>query len=388
MRDRHFTRLARNSAKNGPFMGHYGPCRLFGNGLFSTGALNKNKERGVAMILVISMLSIMLVVALTLMTQATAAKTSGRVLASRGKLKYANESATSRALWFYIWDRKKYSRYHRGLGNSMEDDDRPVEDGEPIQAINKPYKILVPGDGFTTSLVTLVDAINGEDVSSVALPGRTLRKKLGVGTMEDLERKSDLEAFSYALDDYVDSGDYYAHSDYHYERDDYESADIDNFPVNNKMQVVEEVYWIPYVERFTNGQAGLRKNMFRIIPPRRWKSGPSRVGPAIYSLSGKKSAVHSSDVQSIVELNGIDDQELIDQYIEFKNGSLDWEDLDSGLKAIINQQLTRDESGVARFLATSSMYNGDIIRTTESTFNCNKILTDRKFFRCWEYKVY
>ncbi|MCK5835199.1 MAG: hypothetical protein KAG98_05675 [Lentisphaeria bacterium] len=348
----------------------------------------RNNERGVAMILVISMLSIMLVVALTLMTQATAAKTSGRVLASRGKLKYANESATSRALWFYLWDRKKYTRYHRGLGNSMEDDDRPEEDGVPIQAINKPYKMLVPGDGFSSSLVTLVDAVNGEDITSVSLPGRALRKKMGVSTMEDFERKTDLEAFTYALDDYVDSGDYYAHSDYHYERDDYESADIENFPVNTKMQVVEEMYWIPYVDKFVGGQAGLRKNMFCVIPPRKWRSGPSRIGTPIYSISGKKSAVHSSDVQSILERNGIEDQELIDQYIEFKNGSLAWEDLDPELRSIINQQMTRDESGVTRFLSTSSMYNGDIIRTTEATFNCNQILKDRKFFRCWEHKVY
>jgi len=348
----------------------------------------KNNERGVAMILVISMLSIMLVVALTLMTQATASKTSGRVLAGRGKLKYANESATSRALWFYLWDRKKYSRYHRGLGNSMEDDDRPEEDGEPIQAINKPYKMLVPGDGFTTSAVTLVDAIHGEDITSVSQPGRALRKKLGIDSMEDLERKADLEAFTYALDDYVDYGDYYAHSDYHYEREDYEDAGIENFPVNTKMQVVEEMYWIPYVDKYVGGQAGLRKNMFRIIPPRKWSRGPSRKTQTLYSLSGKKSAVHSTDVQSILELNGIDDQELIDQYIEFRNGSIAWEDLDSELKAVINQQMTRDESGVTTFVATSSMYKGDIVRTTETTFNCNQILKDRKFFRCWQHKVY
>jgi hypothetical protein len=348
----------------------------------------RNNERGVAMILVISMLSIMLLVALALMSQATASKTAGRVLAGRGKLKYANESALSRALWFYIWDRKKYSRYHQNLGNRLEDDDRPEEDGEPIQAMNKTYEMWVPGEGVTESSVLLADAVGGEDISSSSLPGRALRKKLGVDSIEDDERRCDLEAFTYALDDYVDRGDYYAHADYHYERTDYEEAGIENFPVNQKMQILEEVYWIPYVGEFVRGQSGELRQLFRIIPPRKWRMGPCRSGQEVFSLGSHKSEVHASDVQSVLEFNGIDDPELIDEFIDFKNGAVDWEDLDSELKNVISQQLSRDESGITCFKATSSLYKGDIVKKTEATFNCNKILTDRKFFRCWDYKVY
>ncbi len=349
--------------------------------------ISKN-ENGIAMILVISMLAIMLVLAMTLMAQANSSKASGRVIAGRGKLRYTNESATSRAIWYYLWDRKRYSRFHSNLGNDRSMDDRPEEDGTPIQAINIPYPMHTPGDDFTSATVTLLDASRGQDLFSPFSPGRTMRKDLQIDQIEDDEEREDAEAFTYALDDYVDRDEYSSSSDYPFEAEDYEQVDIYNFPANMKMQIKEEIYWIPYVSYIANGVSGVRENMFRVIPPLPWKKGPQRHLKYTVNMTSQKSAIHSTNSESFAGPLELSSENLAD-FIDFKSGALTWEELSAELQASINKDMSRNESGFTTFKTTSSMYKGDIMRTSESTFNCNKILIgDNRFFRCWESKVY
>jgi len=347
--------------------------------------INKSaRERGIALIVVISMLAVMMVVALGLMSEATVSNLSGVTIASRGALKYEAESALSRALWCYMWDRRKFTADHRNLGSELQE--RESEDGAPWLANGMP-RMLVGDDEGKSVIVKIHDAVSGKDISTKHRPGSDIRKEDFVRDMEDLERLERIERFTYAMDDYVDENEYHSHQDYKYEMIDYEEMGIVDFPANNKFQVREEVYWLDEVGVFAESDEGkIYNNYFRVIPPRIWKNGPSRTTASMMRSGTPKTSLLSTGVNQIVTEEGLNEAEH-EELKEFKAGKLLWEDLSPELQGILNSY-SRNESGVATFIVTGLKYNGEINRTIKATYDCNSILKGKNFFHCWEQIIY
>jgi len=346
---------------------------------------NKSRrEDGIALIVVIGMLSVMLVVAFGIMSEATVSNLSGVTIATRGDLKYEAESALSRSLWCYMWDRRKFMSDHRNLGSETEE--RNEEDGTPWLANGMPRAISTGNEGKDV-VVKIHDAMSGTDISTKHRPGSEIRKKSFVKEMEDLERLERIECFTYAVDDYVDENEYHSHQDYKYEMEDYEDFGIADFPANGKFQVREEVYWMDNVDVLAERDEGnIYNNYFRVIPPRAWKKGPSRTTNSMMRSNSAKASLLSTSDQQIANEESLDEFQL-EELQEFKAGKVLWEDLSPELQSVLNSY-SRNESGVATFIVTGLKYDGEISRTIKATYDCGSILKNKNFFHCWEHVIY
>ncbi len=345
----------------------------------------KHKESGIALIIVLSMMAVMMLIVFGMWSESTVSELSGRTLSARGKMKYEAESHISRSLWSYLWDRKKYSSWHRQLGREVEE--RPEEDGRPWLADGSQY-IFNNNQNNTNVIIKIHDAMSGTNIDSVNRPGMDMRKQRYIQEMEDEELLERIERFTYALDDYIDTNEYYSHPDYHYEMEDYENDGVADFPANNRMQVKEEVYWLDHVDVKAQNDVGkLVKSAFRVIAPRTWSKGPSRTNKSVISSNrGTKSSLFSTASSSIQQEQDLDEEQM-QELNDLKNGKILWDEVSPETQSALNKY-SRDESGICTIEATGLMYNGEISRTIKVTFDCDTILKNRYFFNCWEQIIY
>ncbi|MGL4853975.1 MAG: hypothetical protein ACRC37_01820, partial [Lentisphaeria bacterium] len=327
-------------------------------------------------------LTIITVIALALMANSEVSSRSSYNVANRGSLRYEAESAVSRTLWCYLWDLKKYPADHKRLGD--EASERDDADGAPWLANSQPRLLCASINSGV--VVKIHDAVKGRDIDADTRPGLVIRREKYIAEMEDEQLKDNLETFTYALDDYIDRDEYYSHPDYKFESEDYEKMGIKDFPANNRMQYVQEAYWIPNVNYFMSGVSGkLIDDNFRVIPPRTWQRGPLR-NRGITTFSGKKSSLYSTSSNAI-EIQEQLENSLLEELNELKQGSVLWSDLSDDARLALSKY-SRDESGYITIEAIAMLKDGDVIRIIKSTYDANTIFKQAgktpKLFSCWE----
>ncbi len=347
----------------------------------------KKNEKGIAIIIAVSCLMVVTLIVLATMKTAEVNSKSSYYVSGKALLRYQTESALSRSLWCYLWDKRKFPSDHNSFGKELTE--RDEGDGKPWLANSSPYVIFSDIETDDAAIVKIHDAIVGKDIYSKSMPGRQIRLDMDTEVMEDEEMKEGIEKFTYALDDYIDKNEYYSSEDHQYEANDYLAMDVESFPANNKMQVWQEVLWLPgikYLNPNLDGAGKIKENTFQIIPPRTWRRGPSRNNALVYTTKNAKESFTASDLKRLQYENDFDDA-VLEELEQFKKGELLIDDLSSEARDALNDR-DRNESGVCTFEVIGTLYNGTISRTLRVTFDCNQILKNKKFFNCWEHIIY
>ena len=235
------------------------------------------RSRGVALVIVLGVLSVITVMALHVTTTSEVAALEAKVLADRGLLKYAAESAADRAFWLLLTDKRNPDRAlaPEELAD-VAPEDLPWE-------INGAAHTLDVGDVRVE--VETPDANRG----GLVLSGKgwlgKLQGELARMTADDDERREALDLFLDVLKDYVDRGD-----EVHprgKERPDYETEGYPSLPRNGELQYREEALWLEGLSdaiprMAAENPALLDRDLIRLIPPA-GVNFPSKGKPSIYS---------------------------------------------------------------------------------------------------------
>jgi len=317
-------------------------------------------ECGIALVLVLSLLAVISVMALHMAVSSEVTALEAKVVADRGMLKYAAESATERAFWMYVCDRRSFPGDHRNLMTvpSIRETD---PEGEIWRADGRPHDVDV---GDVRVRVAILDADSGHDLSG-GNPTSRLKTDL---RSDDLDRQAEIDAFVDVLMDYIDGDDLTRAGGW--ERADYEAIGQPALPRNGALQFREEGLWL---EGFAKNILGLDENSagvgkgvdaVRVIPPP-GQAFPRRSKPSLF-------ATDPSIIQSSLSLTNEELQQVIDaRNAYFSQGTAISEILLPGLVSRLSSKYAVDESGVATITAVASVLDGKIQRRLSVTRNCD-----------------
>jgi hypothetical protein len=322
-------------------------------------------ERGLALIIVLGVVSLFSVLSAMLIGSSKVAGISSKVNVDRSRAKYAAESATAFTQWMVM----NYNFNNPSRDTVLDD---PAE--EPWWADSSEHYLEMV-DGIIAK-VKIFDVNRGWNIKQLA-DERT--KTLQNYAAEDDELQEKLTEFFAVFNDYVDKDNRNrSHPTYGMENEDYESIGLENFPRNNEIQFREEMYWVKNVECLVPKLEDLKSSyvlpddLFRVVAP------PGISDPGAKTMSFWSAPMHWLQAQSRNRFSG-SDQELIRQCRE--EGYFDENaikeclgfDLYSELKAIRN--LTFDpKSAVVYTIDVSAAYpSGDVTRRLVSTLNLRDI---------------
>ena len=338
-------------------------------------------SRGLALVIVLGMLSVITVMALHVTTCSEVAALEAKVLADRGMLRYAAESAADRAFWLLLTDRRNPDR---ALAEAPSTDTAPED---------LPWEIN--GTGHTIQIgdirvrVETLDADRG----GLVLSGKgwlgKLQGELAGMTVDDGDRRDALELFLDVLKDYVDRGD-----EVHprgKERPDYETEGYPSMPRNGELQYREEAFWLEGLGDAIPGMAAenpalLDRDLIRLIPPAGVQF-PSQGKPSIYSagilitaLRGNLSTDEARDMEEAIQRSRVGDEtleELLDPSLLSKvapHFSTQRKGKASGIAMI---RATAEKAGIQRELRV----------TRDTRANSLRVAGKRIWLSSWE-KVY
>lgn len=321
-------------------------------------------ERGVALVLVVSILAVISVMVAHMVVVSRVSRVEAKVLADRHSLRHTAESAAEWAYWMYVNDRRQFPGAHRDLlveqppvetrGNQppwLADGRKhtltpPPMPGEPFRVQSGDHE--APGTDIHVS-------VRIEDVNR----GYSLQGKSPHNNIDDsflnLEENEELRAFLDRLADYTDQ-DNLTRLD-GFEQAQYESLGEPALPRDAPIEFREEVLWIPgVVEAFQRGTDGSGRaqavlDLFQPVPPP-GRTMPNSKKPSIFAAS-------PALIRQKLDL-GLGQAEAVLQALE--RAESENLPLATMLSPDILQQIRRHfsagESGVAKFIATARSPGG------------------------------
>ncbi len=297
--------------------------------------MNKNEslsnQRGMALLMVLGVLSTTLVLIAHLMMIAEIVSKEAYEISTKGLMRYQAESAADTAFWMHLTDRRLFS--DRTLGQTADDDYRVSEDFEPWMLDGRPHEF---DEG--RCMVYLNSGESGIRVDNL----ETLKD--GLNSVDDADLITDIDMLIDAYKDYTDTDDLANLNGY--EKADYEADGFYTLPRDGAMEFKAELYWLP-------GWQDVVTEEIATLPPMKINYNYGR---------NKKTSIFSATDRQICNLLGIDEdsgdfqtiKEAIKRWTE-EGIPLD-ESLDGDLLISLQNEFNFTEAGVA--VVEANAYDG------------------------------
>ncbi len=250
--------------------------------------MKNTNEDGIALIAVLSILTIILILAASIVAVSQTQRLRSATLTQNAFAVYSGESAANTAIWKIISDRKKYP--DRTLGGNIElNDERFQANGRihEFESNNRQYKLQI------------CDLYSGLNLSSAASEQAfNFLHQYYISRPEQLNK---LGILRNRLADYVDSDDLIRINSI--ESADYRALKLSPLPRNNEIQYREELLWIPDGSEFIMPDENGILSMINLITPERGYS--LSVQPNLFSapleLIKLKCNYSESDLLAVAE---------------------------------------------------------------------------------------
>ena len=319
-------------------------------------------DRGSALIVVLSVVAVLALMVAHITVSSEVAAREAKVAAERSRLKYVAESASERAFWMLLVDRRKQS--NRSLGVTPAEAEGEQE--ESWMAAGRAHSIAV---GDRRAEVRILDADRGLDVSGQN-PSAALRTFL-LGDNPDFETTTVVERFLDVLLDYIDSGDGDLARLNGRERPDYQAEGWPDLPRNGPLQFREELLWTGAVADLLTvvGENLAVEDVMsgvRLIPPT-GRTFPRNSKPSFFSAS-------SLLLQRRANLSAEELTQVLAARQAWQDGKEDlFASLAPDLASRLRQQFAFSESGVVTLVATAWAEDGEMRRDLEVTRECQRL---------------
>lgn len=323
------------------------------------------RQRGMALMLVLGVLATVLLLVAHLMTVAEIIAKESKVATLRSEMRYQAESAADTGFWMLLTDRRLFA--NRRLGQSLETREA-VSDFEPWMVDRRAHAF--DDDSCHVYLQAAEQAFiitKPEALKDAVAP-------------DDQEKLDEISTFIDVLNDYTDRDD--LKKLYGMESDDYAADGFPTLPRNNAMQFREELYWLPNWQNCVIGEVS-------IIPPRNINYVMGKNKPSFFSASEEY-------VKQVLDLSDAE-WEAIERAREewVNNGTPLEESLDAALYQTILGAFNFNEADLAAISAVSHAPADPRIRLhyriiREVKINSGSIFSDRdqETFSIWERKLH
>ncbi len=331
---------------------------------YRPGDIPLKNENGLALIIVLGVVSLFTVLSGMLISSSKVAGISSRINVDRSRAKYAAESATAFTHWMVM-------NYNFNRPKELIEEDSEEEAWLADGTVHKLNMV----DGLTAE-VKIFDVNRGWNIRKL----RNEKSKLiNRYALEDDEKREEYNRFFAVFNDYIDRDNKNrSHPDYGMENDDYDALGFENFPRNSSVVFREEMYWLDSVKFLVpnlgdlESSTALPDDLFRVIAPR----GISDPGSNQYSFwsapmhwleSNIRDGFSGSERSIVSECreNGFTDELTLQECLGF--------DLFSKLKSIRGLSFDPRSTQVYTIDVTVSSVNGEINRRMVSTINLKNI---------------
>lgn len=324
-----------------------------------------DRQRGMALMLVLGVLATVLLMVAHLMTVAEVIAKEAKVAALRSEMRYQAEAAADTGFWMLLTDRRLFA--NRKLGQSLEAREA-VSDFEPWMVDRRAHAF------DNDSCYVYLQA--AEQAFIVTKPD-TLKDNVDP---DDQEKLDEISEFIDVLNDYTDRDD--LKKLYGKEVDDYAADGFPTLPRNNAMQFREELYWLPNWQNCVVGEV-------TVIPPRNINYVMGKNKPSFFSAS-------EDYVKQVLDL-GDAEWDAIEQAREewANNGTPLEESLDAALYQTILGAFDFNEADLAAISAICHAPGDPRIRLHVQVIREVKITSgtifsdrDQETFSIWEKKLH
>jgi hypothetical protein len=324
-----------------------------------------DRQRGMALMLVLGVLATVLLMVAHLMTVAEVIAKEAKVAALRAEMRYQAEAAADTSFWMLLTDRRLFA--NRKLGQSLEAREA-VSDFEPWMVDRRAHAF-----DNDTCYVYLQAA---EQAFIVTKPD-TLKDNVDP---DDQEKLDEISEFIDVLNDYTDRDD--LKKLYGKEVDDYAADGFPTLPRNNAMQFREELYWLPNWQNCVVGEVS-------VIPPRNINYVMGKNKPSFFSAS-------EDYVKQVLDLGDNEWGAIEQAREEWANNGTPLEDsLDAALYQTILGAFDFNEADLAAISAVSHAPGDPRIRLHVQVIREVKITSgtifsdrDQETFSIWERKLH
>lgn len=324
-----------------------------------------DRQRGMALMLVLGVLATVLVMVAHLMTVTEVIAKEAKVAALRSEMRYQAEAAADTGFWMLLTDRRLFA--NRKLGQSLEAREA-VSDFEPWMVDRRAHAF----DDDTCHVY-----LQAAEQAFIVTKPDALKDNVDP---DDQEKLDEISEFIDVLNDYTDRDD--LKKLYGKEVDEYAADGFPTLPRNNAMQFREELYWLPNWQNCVVGEV-------TVIPPRNINYVMGKNKPSFFSAS-------EDYVKQILDL-GDAEWDAIEQAREewASNGTPLEESLDAALYQTIMGAFDFNEADLAAISAISHAPGDPRIRLhyqviREVKINSGTIFSDRdqETFSIWERKLH
>ncbi len=330
------------------------------------------QEAGSALIVVLTVLAVLTLMVAQLTANSEIAAREAQAAATRSSLRYSAESASERAFWMLLADRRQFRSRAVGVMQPEELAEQPR-----WQADGAKHR-LAYGDHEVA--ITLLDANSGIDVSGVNPGGRLLTFLLPDAA--DLDQLETVRRFLDVLVDYIDDRERITSRLHGKTPADYAAEGWPDMPRMGALQMREELFWIDGIESALailgdTARPDQLMASIRLIPP------PGRAFPE----SGKPSFFSSNPllVRQLSALSSEGLQELMVARDEWRESGGDFfSHLDPGLSGRLRENHSFVESSVVTIVAEASCPKGTIKRELRTTRHLSQFIQPRGTTRAVE----
>lgn len=323
------------------------------------------RQRGMALMLVLGVLATVLILVAHLMTVAEIIAKEAKVASLRSEMRFQAESAADTGFWMLLTDRRLFA--NRRLGQSLEAREA-VSDFEPWMVDRRAHAF--DNDSCHVYLQAAEQAF-------IVTKPEALKDNVDP---DDQEKLDEISTFIDVLNDYTDRDD--LKKLYGMESDDYAADGLPTLPRNNAMQFREELYWLPNWQNCVVGEV-------TIIPPRNINYVMGRNRPSFFSASEEY-------VKQLLDLSDAEWDAIEQARQEWANDGTPLEEsLDAALYQTILGAFDFNEPNLATISAVCHAPTDPRIRlhcrvTREVNINSGSIFSDRdqETFSIWERKLH
>lgn len=323
-----------------------------------------DRQRGMALMLVLGVLAATLVMVVHLMTVTEIIAKEAKVASLRSEMRYQAEAAADTGFWMLLTDRRLFA--NRRLGQSL-DDRLAVSDFEPWMVDRRTHAF-----DDDTCMVYLQAA---EQAFIVTKPD-ALKDYIDP---QDSEKLEEISAFIDVLNDYTDIDDMKKLNGW--EADDYAAEGTPTLPRNNAMQFREELYWLPNWRNCVVGEV-------TIIPPKNITYTMGKTKPSFFSAS-------EDYIKNALNLTDSDWEAIEHARDEWANhGTPLEESLEAALYQTILGSFDFNEADLAAISAVTRSRQDPLVRLhfhviREVKITSGTIFSDRnqETFAIWERKL-
>jgi len=326
---------------------------------------NTDRQRGMALMLVLGVLATVLLMVAHLMTVTEVIAKEAKVAALRMEMRYQAEAAADTSFWMLLTDRRLFP--NRKLGQSLEAREA-ISDFEPCMVDRRAHAF----DNDSCHVY-----IQAAEQAFIITKPETLKDNVDP---DDQEKLDEVSAFIDVLNDYTDRND--LKKLYGREYHDYAAGGFPTLPRNNAMQFREELYWLPNWQNCVVGEVS-------VIPPRNITYVMGKNKPSFFSAS-------EDYVKQTLDLSNAEWDAIEQARDEWANNATPLEEsLDAALYQTILGAFDFNEADLAAISAVCHAPGDPRIRLHAQVIREVKITSgtifsdrDRETFSIWERKLH